>query len=298
MSRHRLFSGLLVGISIITLAACSGTSGGAKGIEPHKTAAPLPPSAVGQEQAPQEQEAAPTPTVGAAQTSPSIETTAPQTIEDRITRLEEAVGSLRTDYDRIMPAFASLNTTNERIQTLLDQIEKESGGAPKTDEAAKPSAPVKTEPQTSIAPVKADPNKPVTPAAMMKAPAKSDEAKATSESSITVKGVRIGEHPSKTRIVIDLVGSKKPDVTQDLDNTEKLLLIEMPATMWGGEKTGSPKASAMIAGWSAQEGENGTATLAIQLKKEAKILLTEYLPAQGGDPARMVIDIGAAGPER
>jgi hypothetical protein len=54
-----------------------------------------------------------------------------ETTDERITRMEQELNTLRADYSRIMPAFASLNTTNDRIQTLLDELER-TGKVPKT----------------------------------------------------------------------------------------------------------------------------------------------------------------------
>ncbi len=320
--RATVISGLLVSISLVALTACSG--GQAKGIESTKASAPIPPITTTESTLTENDTLTPMTTVTTTTTSmpeslatpPMVNsvatlppTTGNSTIEERMAKLEHAVGSLRTDYDRIMPAFASLNTTNERIQTLLDEIEDQGGVVPKGAAATKTT---ETTVVTKHAPVPGSVSVPpketkivetkttevVTPSPeVMEAMAGTTTTTTTTTSvaaTETVKGVRIGEHGSKTRLVIDLTGKTKPEVSYDLDNAEKLLLVDMPGASWAGDKSGAPKSSAFITGWSVQEGAKGGSNLAVQLKKDAKILSTEYLKAQGKDPARLVVDIGPA----
>jgi hypothetical protein len=105
--------------------------------------------------------------------------------------------------------------------------------------------------------------------------------------------VRIGEHPGKTRLVLDLSKNDKPSVKTDLDNGEGLLTLDLPGVTWGGATEGSSK-STYIAGWNASKADGGGSTLAIQLKKPAKVLSTQYIGAEKGVPARFVIDLGPA----
>ena len=58
-----------------------------------------------------------------------------------------------------MPAFASLNTTNERIQTLLDEIERDTGNRPAAVSAAPATsvAETTTVTTTTAAPLSAPP---------------------------------------------------------------------------------------------------------------------------------------------
>ncbi len=320
--RSHIRSGLLLSISALTLAACSG--GQHTGLGAGKSAAPLPPESITQNTLTESDTLTPV-SLSADSAAPASATpplsAPPETVisgapvEDRIAKLEETVNSLRRDYDRIMPAFASLNTTNERIQTLLDEIEQQAPGrvVSSQSEAIAPTSVQKTVETTTevVAPSEdvlaamdkmAAPSGPVvetktaittttasTPAATAAAPAKPSALPAITE---TVKGVRIGEHNNKTRVVIDLGGNMKPDAAFDLDNNEKLLLVDLPGTAWVGSKTGAPKNSTFVSGWNVQDGASGGSTLAIQLKKGAKILSTEYLKAGGKDGARLVIDIG------
>lgn len=315
-------------VSVIALAACSPSSSAPSA----KTAAPMPPitemdTAMDQpapQPLPLSQSDTLTPVLAtntaAGETTTVVtttETNAPTfatgiapangSVEDRIARLEQSVGALREDYARIMPAFASLNTTNERISQLLDQIESETGKRPALPQ------------ETASAPVVAPTPKPVTAAAM--APATVPSATTTTTTVATtqtttqppvavtasaepaagsgpdgaVTGVRIGEHGNKTRLVFDLSSKTKPDFKYDLDNSEKILLVEMPESGWQGATSGKSSVSPLVSGWTAQKGATGGSSVAVQLKADARVLSTEFLKAEGSDPARLVMDIAAGG---
>lgn len=370
MPRTKHFrSVLLVSISALALTACSGSSG----MNQAKTSAPRPPitemDAAMNAPAPQplDESDTLTPVMPRAMAS----SVGGETVEERIARLEQSVTAIQGDYQKIMPAFASLNTTNERIQKLLNQIEKETGkkvalvdapapvaaAAPvttvtTTKTAATPTTPVttvtsvettkETVPATGVAPAagtvsRAEPVKTVTDATTTvttDAVIHSDAATTTSAPPLSafkeqptveqaraeaarqtgkiatetktadaapasggenaVTGVRIGEHGTKTRLVFDLNGKTKPAFKYDLDNGEHLLLVEMPSSAWTGKSTGKPK-SPLVEGWTASAGESGGTSVAIQLKKDARVLSTEFLKAEGKDPARLVVDIAPQG---
>jgi len=338
MPRTSFSALLLTSISVLALSACSGSSGTRQA----KSDAPMPPitemDAAMDAPAPQSLSSNDTLTPVMPVANPSGES-----VEARMARLEQSVGALRSDYDRIMPAFATLNTTNERIQTLLTQIEKETGikaapvaatttvtttetkssgmstmPAPGTVSKA---APV-TITETTVTKVEETKNASAPPLTAFKTQPTVDEARAeaarqtgkaaaavepaaappTAKSSgavagsgeNSVKAVRIGEHGSKTRLVFDLGSNAKPDVKYDVDAAEKLLLVEMPATDWAGAASGSPK-SPLIESWTAQKGAAGGSTMAVQLKKNARVVSTEFLKAEGGNNARLVMDIAAGG---
>lgn len=360
---------LLVSISALALNACSGSSG----TNQAKSSAPRPPIT---EMDAAMNAPAPQPLSESDTLTPVMPRATGESVEERIARLEQSVNSIQGDYQKIMPAFASLNTTNERIQKLLNQIEKETGkkvvladapapatAAPvttvtTTKMAATPVTPATTvtsvetretvPPATGVAPAagtvsraNAEPIKTVTdttttvttdavvhsdaattsgapPLSAFKEQPTVEEARAeaarqtgkvaaatstetkmaaaapASGGSNAVTGVRIGEHGTKTRLVFDLDGKTKPAFKYDLDNGEKLLLVEMPSSSWTGKSSGKPK-SPLVEGWTASAGADGGSTVAIQLKKDARVLSTEFLKAEGKDPARLVVDIAPQG---
>ena len=317
MPRTAPFRGLLLSMSVLALASCSGESSAPS----PKTPAPLPP--VNEMDAAPEASAAPQPLAASDTLTPimpnasaniATATAVPApvaadglTVEERIAKLEQTVGSLRTDYDRIMPAFASLNTTNERIQSLLDEIERDTGHRPVAAVAPATAAPTPVVAETTTVtttsapaaapPINAEPQAPVTTVTTQTV--KTEEAVVTAAQPAaaqtgTVNGVRIGEHGTKTRLVIDMTGKTKPEFKYDLDNGEKLLLVDLPTMGWAGNQSGKGGAAApLVEGWNVQKGPNGGSTLAIQLKKNARILSTQFLPPEGKDSARLVMDIAA-----
>ena len=144
MTKYSSRLALMTGLSLLALAAC-----GSGGSTTAKSAAPMPPidemdTAMAQPAPqplplgksdtltpvlPSAAMPAPPSADNATTTTVTTVTGAPDPVmEARIARLEASVGALRSDYERIMPAFASLNTTNERIQTLLDEMEAEGYG--------------------------------------------------------------------------------------------------------------------------------------------------------------------------
>lgn len=321
MPYKRTIRGLLLSTMAVTLAACS--SGESRPMSAAKANTPMPPitemDAAMSKPAPQplplSQSDTLTPTMPTATVTDAAAATMaaaeagsaapadPASVEARMQKLEQTVGALRTDYNRIMPAFASLNTTNERIQALLDQIETGTGKRPVVDSGAT-QQPQKVSAATA-APAsearKAEPSvaaPPAQPAAESEPEAKAQNVAAAAPASGTahsIAGIRIGEHGTKTRLVFDLSGAdSKPEFKYDLDNTEKLLLVDMPASSWtGSASSGGAARSPLIEGWSAQKGAAGGTAIAIQLKKGARVLSTEYLKPEGKDSARLVMDIAA-----
>ncbi len=247
-------------------------------------------------------------------------------LNNRIARLEFAVNSLREDYNKILPAFASLNTTNDRIQTLLDEVEAEASliKAHKADAAAPaPTAeaepmktelakteegtelPVATPPASAaaaistMAPMKlTDIPLAYTPAETETAP-KTEAPKETAPTPVketatgpTVAGLRIGEHKGMTRLVFDLKAGAEPVFKLDNDPAEKILIVDMSGVTWSGADSGKPK-SPLIESWSNHQTPTGVST-AFQLKTPVKVTGTQVLKAEGKDPARLVIDIAPA----
>lgn len=183
--------------------------------------------------------------------------------QERLARLEQDVASLKTDFMQLAMTYNGLMTTNERIEELLTRLEAE---------RAKP-APVEKQALAKNTPT----------------PAKKPAVDLPKEA--TVVGVRLGEHDTKTRLVVD--ASKLGKVTTDLDNNEKILLVTLDGVKWTAKETVSGLSSPLVAGWSVQS-QDGAKVLAIQLKKPVKILATEKMDAHKSDPAKFVIDLAPA----
>ena len=185
----------------------------------------------------------------------------------RVAKLEGEMAVMRNDLSQLAMTYNGLMTTNERLDSLLAKMEEGGVAAPAPAVERAAAVPSKT-------PVKA------APAAVIAAPAVP-----------TVIGVRLGEHPDKTRLVIDW---RRPgEVRTDLDNAEKLLIVTLSKTAWEAKTLVSGLSSPLVAGWTVQE-DGDKRVLAIQLKKPVKILAVGRLKAEGDQPGRIVIDLAAS----
>ena len=107
-----------------------------------------------------------------------------------------------------------------------------------------------------------------------------------------VEQMRLGEHPDKTRLVLDLSGAV--NYRTEIDARGKFLTVELPHAGWR-TKTRSALQSALIAGYTAEPSEGGQGTrLKLELKKPVKIIGAAALRPDHGKPHRIYFDIGAA----
>jgi N-acetylmuramoyl-L-alanine amidase len=106
-----------------------------------------------------------------------------------------------------------------------------------------------------------------------------------------VLDMRVGEHPGKTRIVLDVRG--KTSFTSDLDRSENILLVELPEAAWNAQAQKSFSASPLISSYRVEPmGDKGT-LLVIQLKAGATISYKGTINNPDGGQ-RIVIDIASA----
>jgi hypothetical protein len=134
--------------------------------------------------------------------------------------------------------------------------------------------------------------KPVPPPPAPKAePAKTPSPKAETASlkaGKVVKDLRIGEQKGSSRLVLDLGEVTK--VNYDIDNGEKILLIDIPGFKWEGSQSKNFDKSPLIASYQADNDEKG-AHLIVQLKKAAKVANFTTIKATGSKFPRAVLDI-------
>lgn len=85
-----------------------------------------------------------------------------------------------------------------------------------------------------------------------------------------VLNIRVGDYPDKTRIVLDLSAPAKYMV--DLDNQEKLLILEVKDTKWAAKTAFTFKNSPLLSAYTAQSADaSGHSRLLITLKTPVKI---------------------------
>ena len=107
---------------------------------------------------------------------------------------------------------------------------------------------------------------------------------------LAVQQIRIGDHVDKVRIVIDATGPLK--YRYDLDNNEKLLIVDLPGAQWKGPASGTGNKSGLVASYNVTPTADGS-MLALQLKAETNVLKDSILkPSQGSGFHRLMIDLG------
>lgn len=251
----------------------------------------------------------------------------------RIRRIEVAVQDLRDDFDNAIPAMAGLIVSESELAQVLEDLKRSgeisytdiapprSGRLPRQPlepamrhQHVRPdNQPAATAPPESMAqsperqnvtresvPPKREIEKTQPPKAAPKVakkaepapqPAKKAEAPDKKYATPHVLNVRIGSYPDKTRIVLDL--SEPAQYNVDLDNQEKLLVLEVKNAGWDAKKSYTFKDSKLLSSFTAQdEGANGSRLL-LALKQPVKVLKKFSLKADGPRKDRIVLDIAA-----
>lgn len=110
-------------------------------------------------------------------------------------------------------------------------------------------------------------------------------------SGVNVMDIRIGEHPGKTRIVLDVSG--KSSFTADLDNQERILVIEIPAAGWNAALQQTLSSSPLLSSYRVERLDNGGSMLILQLKKAAVISYKGTMDDATTKGQRLIIDLTA-----
>lgn len=114
------------------------------------------------------------------------------------------------------------------------------------------------------------------------------KTKAVSGGPLRVTGLRAGQHPGKARLVLDVSGAAK--FSYDLDNNEKLLVIELPDVAWDTTSERSLSGFVPLKGYSAQKSGKGT-RLVVNLSVASKIVMSTAMKPNHKYGHRVVFDI-------
>ncbi len=199
----------------------------------------------------------------------------------RVLRLEREVADLKHDFKKLLPPLAGLIASDRKLDDTIAEIESDDSMA---SNVAVPSAKPKPPMQRHSAP------KPVSVTAKAPEEKTPKPAPVTTSGPLAVTDVRSGIHPGKTRLVLDLNAAGK--FSYDLDNAEKLLLVELPGASWKAQPSRSFGNNPVIKSYTAQPSNGGT-RLAIELKKPAKILASSALSPNAVHGHRIYLDIAA-----
>lgn len=198
-----------------------------------------------------------------------------QDVNYRLIRVERDVQGLRDDFKKLLPPLSSLIVADKNLDKTIEDIEAKNAMEPasgmvemKVPATKATGAPMRMAGAAAYQPVSAQ------PAPESVVPVQSETA--ASAGANMVSNIRLGEHPGKTRLVLDLSGSSPYKV--ELDNTEKLLLVQIPGAGWSAQQQKSLSSHPLIASYTAQPAGSGGTTLAIELKKPIKITSESALP--------------------
>lgn len=136
-------------------------------------------------------------------------------------------------------------------------------------------------------PPPAPPHKPEYSASATQSPHQIEPA----SGAVNVVDLRMGEHPGKTRLVLDLTGAS--GFSYDMNNKDHVLFVELPGAGWAGQREKIMGNHPLIAGYMAQPAGARGSTLAIKLKKNTKVVFSSALPPNEVRGHRIVLDLTA-----
>ncbi len=203
--------------------------------------------------------------------------------DDRFDRVEGAVVDMKKEFDVYKPAIVRLAAVEADIQNLIRELEVvlqetpqqqpidlSGSSGPKLDIGQLDPQPKKP-PELAKAPKK--PTKTVVKYTPPAEPAKKVSAK--NFDGVVALNFRVGEHSDKVRVAFDT--NKKTSYNIDIDNDEKLLIIELPDARWEDNQTPSFKNSKMFESMNVEPIGNTGTMIILSMKKEAQILQKKIL---------------------
>ncbi len=209
----------------------------------------------------------------------------------RLIRMEREVEDLRQDFDKLLPPLSNLIVADRDLDRTIEEIQARPERKPVMPQQAssKPMADVLQ--RTARAPMAIHTQEEPAGAIAPPVPAvQSEPAKAAPApgGQAVVNSVRLGDHPGKTRLVLDMTGASKYKV--DVDNNEKLLLIELSDAGWSAAQQ-KVLNNPLVKGYTTQAGPNGGTMLALELKKPVKVLGSSALKPNGQTGHRIYFDL-------
>lgn len=214
-------------------------------------------------------------------------------VEERLAILEEHVMQIQSMMSRMQPAMERFAGLEDSLQRLLHDMEgavaintNNSGGEYGHDDSG-------NRPE-NLLPVSSAGTDTATATAM---PGQHEEVlqdvKADSAAQKgAVRQLRIGEHPDKTRIVMDATAGL--DFNIHNENQGRVLIVDLPAAGWDTAASMQAANSPLIESYQSQPDGNGGTRLFLSLKKDVRVLWAEALAPVGGKGHRIVIDLAGA----
>jgi hypothetical protein len=231
-------------------------------------------------------------------------------LEERVLALEKNMIGVQSEVATSRPILRKVDAMERNFKALsleLDRIDRDyaissvAGSKEKSEEKAEASSKAETPsspllPKPSMQQDQPDHSAAVkrtyVPKPVFRPLPKKVEAVAPAQPNshkLTVRNLRVGEkNGGVTRIVLDTNSPAR--LNYDLDNNEKILVIEVPDSGWAAQKSASLTSSPLVASYKAESDKTGS-RLILQLKKEATVLSTARLAAGKGSGDRVYLDI-------
>lgn len=230
--------------------------------------APAPPLAVPQ-----------APDVSDEALTPVYQTSSSLPVEERLAMLEENVAYIQSAISAMQPSLERFAGLENSLQRLMDELEPAAGEHMVDYHEEADPAYNHNQPQTLPGSQKRENYIPASTA---------HAAPVTGY----VRKVRIGEHPGKTRIVMDT--SATLDFNIHNENQGHVLIIDLPATGWDAAPVMEALNSPLIEGYQTQADGNGGVRLFVTLRQNVRVLWAEALEPAGESGHRIVIDVAAS----
>ncbi len=207
---------------------------------------------------------------------------------ERFNRVENAVVDLRKEFEAYKPSIVRLAAVESDIQNLIKELEimlQETPTPQQPTSLVKETESAQLE-VTQLPPQKAAPAKPVSitnkvlsqpiskPPPLLKPPTekpKKAPSPVKTYSGDVAQNLRIGEHAGKIRIVIDT--NKKFNYSIDIDNDEKLIIVEIPDAKWVGKNSIKFNNRKLLDSYTVESINNGKGTMIIMSLKQTTTIL-------------------------
>lgn len=211
--------------------------------------------------------------------------------KERIDRLERAVQNMRNEFESIRPSIRRLTALEGEIQTLIRELRTLNGDA--TPMVVPPRTVIQQQPvQPTIITQSSAPRiinntayNGGTTTYQKKSPPPAAGGKAT------IYDLRVGEHAGRTRIVMD--SNAKTSFNVDIDNAERIAVIDLPNAAWSDKMAQSFAKSNFISSYKVEPSGNGHIVI-LKLKRGAKVSYKDDLKGTKGASRRLVLDLVGA----
>ncbi len=208
---------------------------------------------------------------------------------ERFDRVENAVLDLRKEFESYKPSIVRLAAVESDIQNLIKELEVLLQETPPSDVAAKPVdlTSKSTSPSLTVEQLNPEPQKPPEkvqekPPEKVKRAPKAKKVLPHYDHTIA-ENLRAGEHADKIRIVLDT--NKNTEFSIDLDNDEKLIIVELPNAKWVGKSAHKFTGSKLLESYSVEPvNEDKGSLIIIALKKGTEIKRQKRLNPDKSNP--------------